>query len=76
MVIFGNENDYTTDFYGSDSFVVYLSGLVLRRKANMTLSAQFSTSGEIIINVLINLIWCEYCNLIGWSACSNIGYTW
>jgi len=56
MVIFGNENDYTTDFYGSDSFVVYLSGLVLRRKANMTLSAQFSTSGEIIINVLINLI--------------------
>ena len=49
MVIFGNENDYTTDFYASDSFVVYLSGLVLRRKYNTTtLSAQFSNSGEII----------------------------
>jgi hypothetical protein len=23
MVIFGNEIDYTTDFYASDSFVVY-----------------------------------------------------
>jgi hypothetical protein len=22
-----------------------------------------------------NLIWCEYCNLIGWSAWSKIGYT-
>jgi hypothetical protein len=22
------------------------------------------------------LIWYEYCNLIGWSAWSNIGYTW
>jgi hypothetical protein len=48
MVIFGNENDYTADFYASDSFVVYLSGLVLRRKDNMTLSAQFSNSGQII----------------------------
>jgi hypothetical protein len=48
MVIFGNENDYTTDFYASDSFIVYLSGLVLRRKDKMTLSAQFSNSGEII----------------------------
>ena len=55
MMIFGNEIDYTTDFYGSDSFVVYLSGLVLRRKANMTLSAQFSTSGE-IITYLFNLM--------------------
>jgi hypothetical protein len=34
MVIFGNEIDYTTDFYASDSFVVHLSGLVLRRKYN------------------------------------------
>jgi hypothetical protein len=56
MVIFGNENDYTTDFYGSNSFVVYLSGLVLRRKDNMTLSAQFSNSGQ-IITYLINLMW-------------------
>jgi hypothetical protein len=40
---------YTTDFYASDNFVVYLSGLVLRRKNNTrTLSAQFSNSGEII----------------------------
>ena len=23
-----------------------------------------------------NLIWCEYCNLIGWSVWSNIGYGW
>ena len=23
-----------------------------------------------------NLIWCEYCNLIGWSVWCNIGYTW
>jgi hypothetical protein len=44
MVIFGNENDYTTDFYGSDSFVVYLSGLVLRRKANMTFTKPGYTS--------------------------------
>ena len=25
---------------------------------------------------LYNLIWCKYCNLIGWSTWSNIGYTW
>jgi hypothetical protein len=25
---------------------------------------------------LNNSIWCEYCNLIGWSARSNFGYTW
>ena len=26
--------------------------------------------------ILNNLIWCEYCSLIGWSAWSNIDYTW
>ena len=25
---------------------------------------------------LNNSILCEYCNLIGWSAWSNIGYSW
>jgi hypothetical protein len=29
-----------------------------------------------ILNIINKLIWCEYCNLIGWSAWSNIGYTW
>ena len=23
-----------------------------------------------------NLIWCEYCNMIGWSAWRKFGYTW
>lgn len=45
MVVYGNENDYTSQFNTEENFAVFLTGIVLRRQ-NHTLVVAFSESGD------------------------------
>lgn len=52
MLVYGNGNDYTTQFITEENFAVFLTGIVLRRQ-NHTLVVAFSESGD--LNNIFNL---------------------
>lgn len=56
MSVFGNGKDYTVRFYDlSTNFTEYLSGLVLKRKENFTLTAAFA-SGKCVLCESVSFI--------------------
>jgi hypothetical protein len=76
------ENDTSFDFqnFGSNSKLLNIFAEYSETKVesiNIIVNGQFQMYQiQISKTNCYNLIWCGYCNLIGWYAWSNIGYTW